>query len=309
MKAIAVEIRHLVIIHYKKHHNPNLTCQTFQISRSSLWRFLKLNKSSSSLHPKKKTQPRKFSQEHSDYILHLIKQKAKFYTVGVVICKFKHKYKLKISATTVRRILRNAKLKYKKVQLKAKIACKKKTFYKTVKNIPVSRLLSIDEMGFGHGFIQPKNAWWYQGQPNTIKTKRTRFISQQKTVLCVTSAKDVINYTWFKHATNTQTFVDFLRLSLIGYSGYFLILDNVSFHKSKRVKHVLKDLGITPVFIDPYSPEQNPIEEVFSAIKNKLRSYSPNTDKGFERSLRRSVISLSKKSFRKYFMRSLKKMI
>ena len=45
-------------------------------------------------------------------------------------------------------------------------------------------------------------------------------------------------------------------------------MDNVSFHKSKKIKKLVEDSGNHLLFIPPYSPDFNPIEEVFSKLKS-----------------------------------------
>ena len=103
---------------------------------------------------------------------------------------------------------------------------------------------------------------------------------------------------------NSKAFADFLRIALIGYTGYYLILDNVSFHKSRCVKSVLQEIGVTPVFIDPYCPEQNPIEEVFSQVKWYVRKGSPVTERVFDKYLRTAMRRQSGRVLTKYFHRS-----
>lgn len=49
-----------------------------------------------------------------------------------------------------------------------------------------------------------------------------------------------------------------------------LILDNFPTHKSGLVKATAKKLGITLVYLPPYSPELNPIEEVWKSIRREL---------------------------------------
>lgn len=49
-------------------------------------------------------------------------------------------------------------------------------------------------------------------------------------------------------------------------------MDNVSFHKSKIVNDVMIKNKCTPIFIPPYTPENNPIEELFSTYKSFVRS-------------------------------------
>lgn len=41
-------------------------------------------------------------------------------------------------------------------------------------------------------------------------------------------------------------------------------MDQLAVHKSKEVRPVYEELGITPIFNIGYSPEFNPIEAVFS---------------------------------------------
>ena len=47
----------------------------------------------------------------------------------------------------------------------------------------------------------------------------------------------------------------------------FLILDNVSFHKSKELIQLIEQTGAKVVFLPPYSPDLSPIEKMWSKIK------------------------------------------
>ena len=46
-----------------------------------------------------------------------------------------------------------------------------------------------------------------------------------------------------------------------------ILLDNVSFHKSKKIKDIMNNKNIIPYYLPPYSPEFSPIEYNFSKIK------------------------------------------
>lgn len=54
--------------------------------------------------------------------------------------------------------------------------------------------------------------------------------------------------------------------------GDVVILDNLSSHKSERARWIIESRGATLEFLPPYSPDLNPIEMVFSKIKQLLRS-------------------------------------
>ena len=53
--------------------------------------------------------------------------------------------------------------------------------------------------------------------------------------------------------------------------GTAVILDNLSTHKSPRAATVLKERGCWFLFLPPYSPDLNPIEQAYSKLKAHLR--------------------------------------
>lgn len=53
--------------------------------------------------------------------------------------------------------------------------------------------------------------------------------------------------------------------------GQIVVMDNLSVHKSKRVEKLIEEAGATLLFLPPYSPDFNPIEEAFSKAKSILR--------------------------------------
>ena len=46
----------------------------------------------------------------------------------------------------------------------------------------------------------------------------------------------------------------------------YILMDNISFHKSVQIRTLLKSHQLIPIFIPPYSPSFDPIEEFFSVI-------------------------------------------
>ena len=53
--------------------------------------------------------------------------------------------------------------------------------------------------------------------------------------------------------------------------GTVVILDNLSTHKSQPAAQALKARGCWFLFLPPYSPDLNPIEQTFSKLKSHLR--------------------------------------
>jgi transposase len=56
-----------------------------------------------------------------------------------------------------------------------------------------------------------------------------------------------------------------------------VILDNLGSHKGKAVRKAVKAAGARLLFLPKYSPDFNPIEQVFAKIKGFLRKATPRT--------------------------------
>ena len=59
--------------------------------------------------------------------------------------------------------------------------------------------------------------------------------------------------------------------------GDIVILDNLSSHKSAAVRTAIERAGATLRFLPPYSPDLNPIEQVFAKLKALLRQAAERT--------------------------------
>jgi len=59
--------------------------------------------------------------------------------------------------------------------------------------------------------------------------------------------------------------------------GDIVILDNLGSHKSKAVRKAIRSVGARLVFLPKYSPDLNPIEQVFAKLKGFLRKAAART--------------------------------
>jgi len=59
--------------------------------------------------------------------------------------------------------------------------------------------------------------------------------------------------------------------------GDVIVMDNLSSHKSAKTRDLIEATGADLVFLPPYSPDLNPIEMVFSKIKQLLRTLGCRT--------------------------------
>ena len=59
--------------------------------------------------------------------------------------------------------------------------------------------------------------------------------------------------------------------------GDVVILDNLGSHKSKAVRKAIRAVGARLIFLPKYSPDLNPIEQVFAKLKTLLRKAAART--------------------------------
>ena len=57
--------------------------------------------------------------------------------------------------------------------------------------------------------------------------------------------------------------------------GEVVILDNLGSHKGKSARSAIRAKGAHLLFLPPYSPDLNPIEQVFAKIKHLIRAAQP----------------------------------
>ena len=82
-------------------------------------------------------------------------------------------------------------------------------------------------------------------------------------------------------ATTTTVFETYvekiLAPSLRG--GQIVMLDNLGAHKSERARELIEGRGCQLLFLPPYSPDFNPIEEAFSKIRAPCEKPKPEPAK------------------------------
>ena len=62
--------------------------------------------------------------------------------------------------------------------------------------------------------------------------------------------------------------------------GEIVVLDNLACHKHPRVRELIESVGAELWYLPPYSPDFNPIEQMWSKIKQTLRSLAARTFHG-----------------------------
>ena len=88
------------------------------------------------------------------------------------------------------------------------------------------------------------------------------------------SCDNIVSYEIFKNKNIDQfIFYNFLKNKVFPIcNNKYILMDNAKFHKTKILFDLFRESKNTVLFIPPYSPQYNPIENVFGIIKNKPAS-------------------------------------
>jgi hypothetical protein len=60
--------------------------------------------------------------------------------------------------------------------------------------------------------------------------------------------------------------------------GSYIVMDNASIHKSNPMKRMIESRGFHVMYLPPYSPELNPIEQFWAIVKGKLKRHRLMTE-------------------------------
>lgn len=91
-------------------------------------------------------------------------------------------------------------------------------------------------------------------------------------------AKEFIAPFMFEGHCNTKVFEAYIEKVLIPVlnPGQTVVIDNASFHKSKRITQLIENAGCQLIYLAPYSPDLNPIEHYWHKIKTCIRKLMRN---------------------------------
>ena len=125
--------------------------------------------------------------------------------------------------------------------------------------------------------MAPLRGWFARGRRLAAKVPHGHW--QTMTFLAALRC-DRIDAPWvLEGPINGESFTAWVEQFLIPElePGSIVVLDNLGSHKGSRVRKLLRAAGIKLFFLPPYSPDLNPIEEMFSKLKRLLRKANERT--------------------------------
>ncbi len=162
------------------------------------------------------------------------------------------------------------------------------------------RLVFVDEMGTNTA-LAPRHAYSPKGSRAYAKVPRNR--GANTTLLASMSLEGMGPCLVMEGATTAMVFEAYAEQVLTPSlrRGQIVVLDNLSAHKSERARKLIEERGCRLLFLPPYSPDFNPVEEAFSKIEGALREAQARTREALIEALGVAISAATARDARGFF--------
>jgi transposase len=156
------------------------------------------------------------------------------------------------------------------------VARRRAQWIKYQDRVDPSRLVFIDET-WTKTNMAPLRGWAPRGMRLVAKVPHGHW---NTTTFLAALRHDRIEAPWLLEGPiNGESFAIYLEKVLLPTlrPGDIVIMDNLGSHRGKIVRRLIRSVGAKLLFLPKYSPDLNPIEQVFAKLKHLLRKAAART--------------------------------
>ncbi|THH14792.1 hypothetical protein EUX98_g9562 [Antrodiella citrinella] len=245
------------------------------ISARTFWRILKLYRQTGDVinpRPRQRGRPRKLLSDDVQYLIRLIRHRPDWFLDELLGLLDNNRF-VAVHFSTIHRELLRAGVSLKKLK---RVAAERDELLRAdfVRRMAVytpEQLRFMDEVSKDERTLKRRNGRALKGRRAVMRGVfvRGRRVSGEG----VMTVDGMVASTVVQGSMTRKRFLDFLEHEVLPlmtpFPGYFsvLVMDNARIHHGTRILELAELFGVRIVFLPPYSPDLNPIEEAFSKIK------------------------------------------
>jgi transposase len=156
------------------------------------------------------------------------------------------------------------------------VARRRERWRRHQQKIAPARLVFIDET-WTKTNMAPLRGWNQRGRRLAAKVPHGHW--QTMTFLAALRVDRIDAPCVFDGPINGASFLAYVEQILVPAlrPGDVVVIDNLGSHKGKAVRSAIRAAGAHLIFLPPYSPDLNPIEQVFAKLKAMLRKAQERT--------------------------------
>ena len=259
------------------------TAKLFNVSPNTVYLLKKQFTETGSLEPRerKRKASRLMTPEGELYLQLLLSENADL-TLEELRDRYEKTYGVRVSIGTLFNTLKKLNITRKKKTFSDpkkktdEVKRKKENYDRQLENIEPEKRLYLDETGTCLN-MSPAYGRSQRGRP-AYDEKPTSPGDTVSTVVILAEDGIKAQYT-YSTTLNAVLFMAYLDLYVLPIlkEGQVLIMDNHPVHHAKIVSEYLHKNNVKFLYLPPYSPELNPIEEAFSKVKYYIKKHKPRT--------------------------------
>jgi transposase len=158
--------------------------------------------------------------------------------------------------------------------------------------VDAGRLVFLDQMSTNTS-LSTLYAWAPKGERARCSVPRNR--GKNTTLLSSMSLKGMGPSLAIEGTTTREVFEAYVEQVLAPTlrAGQVMVMDNFAVHKSARARELVEGQDCELLFLPPYSPDLNPIEEAFSKMKGLLRRIGARTCEALVEAMSRAICAVT----------------
>jgi transposase len=156
------------------------------------------------------------------------------------------------------------------------VAEKRAHWHERLAGNPPARLVFVDESGANTKMAR-LGGRSLVGQRLTAPVPHGHY--QTTTLVCAVRLSGPSAPCLFEGAMDGEMFLAWIQHGLVTelHQGDLVLMANLATHKVAGVRQAIEKAGARLEYLPPYSPDFNPIENMWSKVKQSLRSQAPRT--------------------------------
>ena len=303
MEAYPQKIRELILGSYEDGAKTAEIAETFEVSRSWARRVKQRLRECNSREATKQKHgcDPKLGEREREELAKLMEE-----TPDATLEELKKKLSKPVSISTICRTLRQMRLTLKKKSLhaseqdRADVKRKREDWEQCLPGLDLNKLVFFDESGV--------NTLMARLRGRCLKGKR--LVDSMPagcygtlTLMSAVRLDGVVAPMLLDGPVNAETFAGYVEQCLAPAlePGDILIMDNLPAHKSARITQAVEDAGCRLVYLPPYSPDWNPIENMWSKVKAILRKTAGRTFDAVAKGVREALLAITPDDCDGYF--------
>jgi transposase len=167
----------------------------------------------------------------------------------------------------------------------------------------MKNIISIDESSF---YLNMTRNYSKSKKEKRAYKKTYIYPFNRYNFICAIKYGKIIGFKLYEHlkgGIKLDEFLKFIKKCVKDkYTNHYILMDNAITHKAKIVKEGILETKNKYIYALPYQPDTNPVEGLFSQIKNYVRQDNPQTIEELKESINYTIINhITKEHLKNYF--------